>query len=95
MATVNRSNVVDLLHSARFWVMAEHCSKLLRPIVIYIGLIERCSSNVADVCESFGQLLAYFQPLKAETVALAANGATALAPLFAVAADPIVTAISN
>lgn len=94
MATVNGSNVVGLLHSARFWVMTEHRSKLLRSIVIEIGLIERRSSNVADVC-AFFRRLAYFQRLKAETVALAANGATALAPLFAVPTDPNVTAISN
>jgi len=93
-STANGATVVELLRSPRFWDQAELVSHLLRPIVVELGIIERRNGNLSDVCATFGRLFAYFQQLKRETAATAADG-TVIASLFAVAADPTMTAVTH
>lgn len=96
LGTNHGAEVVDLLRSRLFWHMAEAMSRMLRPIVIEIGLVERRGSGLADVCASFGRLYAYFLQLKKETASVSPNGSAAtLAPLFAVAADPSVSSVTH
>ena len=93
-STANGSKVLNLLRSFRFWEQMETMSRLLRPVVIEIGIIERRSTNLSDVCAVFGRLYAYLTYLKEETAAVSLTGTT-IAPMFAVAADPSVTALTH
>jgi len=93
-STANGATVVELLRSQRFWDQTELVAHLLRPIVVELGIVERRNGNLSDVCATFGRLFAYFQQLKRETAATTADG-TVIAPLFAVAADPTVTAVTH
>jgi len=93
-STANGSKVLDLLRSFRFWEQMETMSRLLRRVVIEIGMMERQSANLSDVCAAFGRLYAYFKSLKEETAAVSSTGIT-IAPMFAVAADPSVTALTH
>lgn len=60
LGTNQGAEVVDLLRSRLISHMAEAMSRMLRPVVIEIGLVERRGSGLADVCASFGRLYAYF-----------------------------------
>jgi len=68
-STANGSKVLDLLRCFRFWEQMETMSRLLRPVVIEIDMIERRSSNLSDVCAVYGHLYACFDSLKEETAA--------------------------
>ena len=93
-ATANGAAVIDLLRSQSFWDETELMARLLKPIVIEIGLIGKRTSNLADVCAAFGRLHAYYKQLRAET-AMAPPVGGAVSPLFFVAADPAVTALTH
>ena len=93
-SAANDSKVLDLPRNFRFWEQMETMSWLSRPVVIEIGIIERRSTNLSDVCAVFGRLYAYFKSLKEETAAVSLTGTT-ISPVFAVSADPSVTALTH
>lgn len=95
LATATGGDVVDLLRSRRFWDHVGLLVTLLHPIFVEIGIVESRSSNLATVCSTFGRLYAYFLELKRETALRAADGMTVLAPVFAVAKDPTVMALTH
>ena len=93
--TRNGGVVLEMIRSQEFWDQTDLTARLLRPIVIEIGVIERRSSNLSAVCASFGRLFAYFTQLKNETAASAFDASASLVRLFPVAADPAVTDMAH
>lgn len=87
LETNHGAEVGDLLRSLRVLHLADVRSRMLRPVFIEIGLVERRGSGVADVCASSGQLYACVLQLKTETADVSPGSAAGMAPIFAVAAD--------
>ena len=52
---------LDTISSSSVWMQLELIGQLSRPIAIEIGIRERTSSSLSDVCQSFRRLWAYFK----------------------------------
>jgi len=95
LRTTNGAAVVDELRSRSFWGRLEVVTQLLLLMVKEIGLVERRDSNLADAAAAFGRLHAFYSQLGVDSATLGTDGATALAPVFVVSADPSVRVITN
>jgi len=84
-----------MIRSQEFWDQTDLMARLLRPIFIDIGVIERRSSNLSAVCASFGRLFAHFTHLTDETAASTFDVSASLVSLFPVAVDPAMTNMAH
>jgi len=66
-------DVVAVVHDGRFWERAAVMRALLQPLVIELGIIERRTSNLADVAVSFGRLFSFFNHTKQTSATLLAS----------------------